>query len=559
MSWNFARLDWQSRLRNRQSLIPDLPLLDEVAAKRAVKVFDKLRLPDVAGQPLMATAAGDWFRDIVAALHGSIDKSTGHRMVREIFLLVPKKNSKTTNGAALMLTSLLLNKVPNAEFLLIAPTQPITRIAFDQAAGMIEADDILRDPKLTHIQYHNNTITYLPTGATLQVKSFDPKVVTGVKPAGVLVDELHVVSEAAISDRVIGQLRGGIISQNHGFLVFITTQSERPPSGVFKAELDKARDIRDGKRPGAMMPVLYEFPNDISADDERWSDSANWWMVTPNLGRSLTLDRLEEEFRTAKDTGEAEFRRWASQHLNIEIGTHLRSDGWAGAKDWDAAAEKGLTLKEIINRCEVLTVGVDGGGLWDILGISVIGREKGTERWLSWSHGFIAPQGWERRKANQPVYDDFIKQGDLTLIEKLPDDVTAVVDIVKQCLDSGKLSQVGCDPAGIGSIVDALAKIGVTEENGFLAGVRQGVALMGAIKSVERKLVDGSFCHGGRPMMSWCAGNVIVQQTGTGIRFARDASGYGKIDPLVALMDAADLMGRNPEPKRKPTYEILFA
>jgi hypothetical protein len=126
--------------------------------------------------------------------------------------LIPTHN--TTNGAALMVTALLLNKRPNAEFLLIAPTQPITRIAFDQAAGMIEADPRLRDPKLTHIQYHNNTITYLPTGATLQVKSFDPKIVTGVKPAGVLVDELHVVSETASADRVIGQLRGGIISQS---------------------------------------------------------------------------------------------------------------------------------------------------------------------------------------------------------------------------------------------------------------------------------------------------------------------------------------------------------
>jgi len=36
----------------------------------------------------------------------------GNRMIREIFLLVPKKNSKTTNGAALMLTALLISKRP---------------------------------------------------------------------------------------------------------------------------------------------------------------------------------------------------------------------------------------------------------------------------------------------------------------------------------------------------------------------------------------------------------------------------------------------------------------
>lgn len=560
MSWSLACPDWQTRIRSEtRSLVPDLPLLDHAAAKRAVTIFDKLRLPDVAGQPQMAQAAGEWFRDIVRALHGSIDKETGHRMVREIFLLVPKKNSKTTNGAALMLTSLLLNKVPNAEFLLIAPTQPITRIAFDQAAGMIEADDLLRDPKRTHIQYHNNTITYLPTGATLQVKSFDPKIVTGVKPAGVLVDELHVVSETTSADRVIGQLRGGIISQPAGFLVFITTQSERPPAGVFKAELDKARDIRDGKRQGAMLPVLYEFPPDISKDEESWSDTKNWWMVTPNRGRSITVDRLAEEFQTAKDTGEAEFRRWASQHLNIEVGMALRLDGWAGASLWSRGAEKGLTLKEVLDRSEVITVGIDGGGLYDLLGVSVLGREKGTNRWLSWSHAFISPEGWDRRKANQAVYSDFEKQGDLTLVDKLPDDVAAVVDIVKQCLDSKKLAKVGADASGIGSIVDALAEIDVTQENGILGAVKQGVGLMGAIKTVERKLADGSFRHGDRPLMAWCAGNAILQATGTGIRIARDASGYGKIDPLIAMFCAAELMAMNPEPPKQRKYQLLFA
>jgi phage terminase large subunit-like protein len=97
---------------------------------------------------------------------------------------------------------------------------------------------------------------------------------------------------------------------------------------------------------------------------------------------------------------------------------------------------------------------------------------------------------------------------------------------VKQCLDSGKLAKVGADPAGIGTLVDELAKIGVTtKENGtgMLVGVRQGVALMGAIKTMERKLIDGSFKHGGRRMMAWCAGNAVSEQTGTGMRIARDA------------------------------------
>jgi phage terminase large subunit-like protein len=44
-------------------------------------------------------------------------------------------------------------------------------------------------------------------------------------------------------------------------------------------------------------------------------------MVTPNLNRSVTIAVLEKEFEEAKQSGEAEIRRWASQHLNIEIGS----------------------------------------------------------------------------------------------------------------------------------------------------------------------------------------------------------------------------------------------
>jgi phage terminase large subunit-like protein len=137
MAWNLSTPYWQDRIRNGRSLVPDLPLLDKAAAERAVAVFDRLRLPDVTGKPLLKDAAGDWFRDVVRALHGSI--VDGERMVRELFLLTPKKSSKTSYGAALMLTSMLINERPNAEFLLIAPTQPIAEIAFNQVEGTIAA------------------------------------------------------------------------------------------------------------------------------------------------------------------------------------------------------------------------------------------------------------------------------------------------------------------------------------------------------------------------------------------------------------------------------------
>jgi hypothetical protein len=61
----------------------------------------------------------------------------------------------------------------------------------------------------------------------------------------------------------------------------------------------------------------------------------------------------------------------------------------------------------------------------------------------------------------------------------------------------GLLAQVGVDAAGIGAIVDALAGIGITQDAETLDAVRQGIGLMGAYKTVERKLGDRSFLHCG--------------------------------------------------------------
>src|SRR4029077_15240853 len=107
----------------------------------------------------------------------------------------------------------------------------------------------------------------------------------------------------------------------------------------------------------------------------------------------------------------------------------LSVDGWAGAAFWERGIEKGLTLDTLLDRSEICTAGFDGGGADDFAGVGIIGREKNTKRWLAWTHAFISPEGMERRKANAQFYLDFQKDGDLTLVDQLPDDITAVVAI----------------------------------------------------------------------------------------------------------------------------------
>jgi len=322
-------------------------------------------------------------------------------MIREIFLLAPKKSSKTSYAAALMVTTLLMNQRPRAEFLLVAPTVSLAHIAFSQALGMVDKDPDGFLRKRLHVQEHLRKITDRRTKATLEIKAFDTTVLTGVKPTGVLLDELHEIAKVSAAERIIGQLRGGLLPNPEGFLVFITTQSDEPPRGAFRAELMVARAIRDGRTQGAMLPVLYEFPEDIAndpADPPAWQDSSKWWMVTPNRDRSVTIKRLEDDWAQAKVKGQGEIIRWASQHLNIEIGLALRSDRWVGADLWQRAADKGLTLDALLERSDVVVIGIDGGGLDDLLGLAVLGRDSATRQWLLWSRAWAHGSVLERRK-----------------------------------------------------------------------------------------------------------------------------------------------------------------
>ena len=553
MAWNLSCPDWADRLRTGRSLVPDLPL-DLVAGERAVAVFNKLKLSDVIGTPTTKEAVGDWYRDIVRATFGSVDAQTGVRGIRELFVLVPKKQGKTTNSALLMVAALLLNQRPNASLIMTAPTHGIANLAFDAAAGAIALDPVL-DKKL-YVRHHLKKIVHRETGAELEIMSFDPKQLTGQKPVAVLIDELHVVSSMSQAHSAIRQLRGGMIPFPEAFMMFITTQSENAPAGVFSAELTKAREIRDGKREGVMLPLLYEMPEEIQRSKElAWKDPKNWGMVNPSMGRQISIERLFEEMQTAEQTSEMELRGWASQHLNVQIGVALHANGWAGAPFWEVQARKEVSLETLIEECEVIDVGIDGGGLDDFLGLAAVGRHKVTRQWWLWTHAWVHTSVLALRKSEAQTFSDFSDDGDLTISEIVGTDIEELADIVAQIEASKKLDKVGVDPSGLGGVLDALTCANIPKEK--VIGIKQGWTMVGAVKTMERKLADGTLIHGGQRMMNWCTGNAKVVLQGNAVVITKQASGTAKIDPLLASINAVTLMSLNPEAPKSPSFQLF--
>ena len=154
------------------------------------------------------------------------------------------------------------------------------------------------------------------------------------------------------------------------------------------------------------------------------------------------------------------------------------------------------------------------------------------------------PSVLERRKDIASRLHDFAKDGDLTIVEHIGDDVYQVAEICAQCEASGKLDKIGCDPAGLGGIADAISEADIPEAK--MIGVSQGWRLGGAIRTAERKLAEGVMVHAGQPIAAWCVGNAKVEPRGNGIMITKQAAGSAKIDVLIGVLNAVTLMAMNP-------------
>lgn len=540
-AWSTACTDWADRLQHGRSIIPPPIYRDQAAA--ALAIFKALKVVDQPGRPTFGECCDQWVFDFVAAIFGAYDAETGNQLIREFYLLISKKNTKSTIAAGIMLTALLLCWREEEEHLILSPTKEIADNSFKPAAAMVRADDELKD--LLHVQDHYRTITHRTSRNSLKVVAADTDAVSGKKSGRVLVDEHWLFGKKADAAGMFIEALGGQISRDEGWVIYLTTQSDEQPAGVFLDKLNYFRDVRDGKRHDPRsLGVLYEFPADM-VESKAYLDPANFHITNPNIGRSVSKDWLIDQLDKNKDKKDGSYQKFLAKHLNIEIGLNLRSDRWAGADYWEQQGTAGLSLDQLIARCEVIEVGIDGGGLDDLLGLAVMGREKDTGHWLHWGRGWAHPSVMERRKSEAPRFLDFARDGDLVMVERIGDDIEQVSQIVLQCEQSGLLDRVGVDVAGIGAVVDALVEIaGIQVER--IVSIPQGWKMAGAIKTAERKLAEGTLWHGDGALMAWNVGNAKIEPKANAVMITKQAAGFAKIDLLMALFNAVALLSLAP-------------
>lgn len=549
-NWSTCLEDWQSKIVNEESLIPCPPLNKQVA-DIAVKIFKSLILVDFYKKTL-GEVCKQWVFDFVAVIFGAYDPIERERYIKEFFLLIAKKNSKSTIASGIMLTAIILNERHSAQFVIVSPTKETSESSFRPVADMIKADPKLL--KMFNVADHGKTITHLGTKATLKVLAFDANTLTGLKATGILVDEIHLLGNKPQADTILREAMGGMLSRPEGFCIYLTTQSSGTPNGIFKQKLEYARAVRDGKViNNQFLPVLYEYPEAMLLD-ESYLDPKNWYIPNPNYDASLKIKDLVRQYEQIKDIRES-LQDFLSKHLNVQQTMNLKANNWELFTDLLPRSEIDLSLEELIEQSEVISIGFDGARVYDLAGLTVTGRIKNTTEYLTWSHGWLNRLAIDKNKRSATKLLELEALKEITIVDQEAQQFTEITALIKMIDQSGKLYQIGVDAAGLGNFKTDLEEAGVDINK--IIPIRQGIQLQNYITAVEQLLFKGSIKFARQELIRWQASNTRLISKFNAVMISKEDS-TDKIDNIISMLNSIAIMVTNPPSMTTKKANIYF-
>jgi phage terminase large subunit-like protein len=504
------------------------------------------RLPITEGEHAckrIGENAPPWQERLTRLLFGHTDEA-GLRVLREAFVTLGKKNSKTTYAAALALVKLLLEEDTREQVLFLAANRNQARIAFDAMSAMIRSDAELAS-RFEIIDYRH-TIRYLATNSQARAIAADMASVVGFNPSFAVVDELHLLGATPKGAKLASQLRTGSVARREPLILSISTKPTDRGEGIFQATYDKAKRIIAGKEVDPrFFAWLCEIPEELDPEDP-----SNWHWSNPSLGFTVTLARLRSDYESAK-FDPAALRDFRSQNLNISPEDSAGEGRWMALATWDSAADDTIDSETVISESRQLYLGIDAGGLDDLSAAVVLGKTKDGDI-LVFSHQWISRQGFNKRSSVIP-YADFLAAGELSVFDNGSGDIQAIGELARELAETKKLSLIGIDAYGAAELAEALQPCGVE-----VVSVPQGWRIAPAISWIERRLADGTLRHHGSRLLRLNVGNAVVSKVGNARSISKaTAVGSGKIDGVAALLNAtAACIAREAKPERQ--YQLFF-
>lgn len=435
----------------------------------------------------------------------------GRRQFRTALVGIPRKNGKSTLGAAIALRLLFRDGEPGAEVYSAAADREQAAIVFEMAKGMVEAN-----PRMDRIaKVYRRSIVVPRTGSTYKVLSADAYTKHGLNPHGIVFDELHAQPNRELWD----VLTTGQGARRQPLTVAITTAGYDKNSLCYEL-FDYGQKVNAG----VIDDPTFFFRWWGAPEGADWEDEEVWEQAQPNLGVSVSREFLQGEARQAKHQPARQntFRRL---YLNQWTSADVR---WLDLALWDANA--GLVNEEQLAGRQCYG-GLDLASTSDFTAWVLVFPGEPTEVLARF---FLPRAALEKRSAMRPTLEVWEREGFLTVTDGDVVDYDAVFAQVDRDARTFDLQEIAHDPWNATDLVRRIDDAGMT-----VWPIQQTInGLSGPCKELERLLGNRQLAHGGNPILRWMADNVMVMSDAAGNIKPDRKKSTEKIDGIAALVDA---------------------
>jgi phage terminase large subunit-like protein len=298
----------------------------------------------------------------------------------------------------------------------------------------------------------------------------------------------------------------------------------------------EAGDIHDP----SFVLSMYEAKEGAEVDDpEAWLDA------NPALCLFRDAAELARAAARAKrmPSWEPTFR---SLYLNQRYSDLPR---FLNRTDWESLYEPGLSLESV--RGLPAVVGLDLSAVSDLCALVVVAqRPTGV---LVVVPFFFLPAAGLRDKArlDRVPYDQWQAKGWLLTTPGRSVNKRPVLQLLALVARTVRLQATAYDRWRIDELKTYIREIGANEEALRLEPFGQGFRDMApAVDAFESLVVSGGLVHNGSPVLNWNVANAVVEKDPAGNRKLTKSKARGRIDGLVAAVQAVGWWQRKPVVKK---------
>ncbi len=500
---------------------------DRDAAQHVLDFFNYLHHSkgEWAGQ---VVSLEPWQQAILWILFGWYRRKTHTRRFKQGYVEVARKNGKSTLASGLALYMLIADGEPGSEVYSAATKRDQAKITFEEAKRMVRRSPFLHE----HITDHKERLFIKwDTASKYEPLGRDSDTMDGLNVQFGLIDELHAHRTSEVWD-VIASATG---SRRQSLVFGISTAGFNQSSFCYEQRTYLTQILDGVIANDAFFGAIFTLDEGDDPFDEK-----KWIKSNPNLGVSVYLDELRDEAAKAREMASA-----LSNFLTKKLNVWTRAkQHWIHPDKWKACAFP-VDPEELAGR--VCYGGLDLSNTLDLTAFVLVFPPTAADPLYR-----VLPRFWvpasavtERSRSQRVPYEEWQREGFLRAIPGEVIDYEYIYDQIDEDAQKYDLREIAFDRWGAAEIYVRMAKQGME-----MAAMGQGYASMSApMKKLAELIVGQHIAHGGHPVLTWNAHNVVAVLDPAGNIKPDKSLATEKIDGIVALIMALDRATRHdPDP-----------